>query len=550
MRTLFLPLTLLGLVFSGLIATAQPVADEEGDVVVGTNIVDPSALLDLVATDKGMLVPRMTTAERDAIAAPAEGLLIYNIDDFNFYVWSSASGTPQWDAIVTTGNRLAWLTEGNIDLVDGTDNFLGTTDATPVRLITDNTERITIEVDGDVGINQVTPTAQLEVVGDGTDPAIEANVTTGTAIVARSSSTESPNPALNTGLFATVPSGLNNTAILGIAGTGAPFSVIAGVAGANDGGYGVVGNSVAPGFAGVYGQATSLANPATGVRGTSRAGRAGVFEILDPANTSNAVEISTAGTGDALHVSATGGGDAINATGNIVPGANNTYNLGSSLERWDEIFVNGISSIHLGVDGDEAHITYNDATDIFGLDFNADNIPEFTVNDQGVVTANQIIASGIVPIGGIIMWSGTTPPQDYYLCDGTNGTPNLIGKFVLGTATPGANGNGTTTNGVLTSSTDGAHTHSPGTGNLAAGGFALTGIIPTFPGFSLPGFQLFGGLSLPSPLPNVPAINFPGFNIPAVNPNLPGPATTTSDGDHTHTTAVPYYALAYIMRYQ
>ncbi|MCB0576578.1 MAG: hypothetical protein KDC61_18620, partial [Saprospiraceae bacterium] len=34
---------------------------------------DPSAMLDIKSSDKGMLIPRMTTAERNAIASPAAG---------------------------------------------------------------------------------------------------------------------------------------------------------------------------------------------------------------------------------------------------------------------------------------------------------------------------------------------------------------------------------------------------------------------------------------------------------------------------------------------
>lgn len=39
---------------------------------------DTSAILDLQSTDKGLLIPRMTTAERNSIANPASSLLIYN----------------------------------------------------------------------------------------------------------------------------------------------------------------------------------------------------------------------------------------------------------------------------------------------------------------------------------------------------------------------------------------------------------------------------------------------------------------------------------------
>ncbi|MBK8195897.1 MAG: hypothetical protein IPK76_22840 [Lewinellaceae bacterium] len=48
---------------------------------------DPSAMLDVKSSDKGMLIPRMTTAQRDGIATPAPGLIIYNTTDscFNYY---------------------------------------------------------------------------------------------------------------------------------------------------------------------------------------------------------------------------------------------------------------------------------------------------------------------------------------------------------------------------------------------------------------------------------------------------------------------------------
>mgnify|MGYP001077165972 CR=1 FL=1 len=35
------------------------------------------------------------------------------------------------------------------------------------------------------------------------------------------------------------------------------------------------------------------------------------------------------------------------------------------------------------------------------------------------------------PIGGIVMWNGTTPPTGWNLCDGTNGTPNLTNRFIV-----------------------------------------------------------------------------------------------------------------------
>jgi hypothetical protein len=57
---------------------------------------DASSILELKSTSKGMLTPRMTTAERDAIVLPATGLLIYNTTTgaFNFYdsYWRRVGG--------------------------------------------------------------------------------------------------------------------------------------------------------------------------------------------------------------------------------------------------------------------------------------------------------------------------------------------------------------------------------------------------------------------------------------------------------------------------
>jgi hypothetical protein len=49
-----------------------------GVVGIGTTTPNNSALLDITSTTRGFLPPRMTTAQRDAIASPAAGLVVYN----------------------------------------------------------------------------------------------------------------------------------------------------------------------------------------------------------------------------------------------------------------------------------------------------------------------------------------------------------------------------------------------------------------------------------------------------------------------------------------
>jgi hypothetical protein len=52
-----------------------------GSVGVGTSSPSASALLDITSTTQGFLPPRMTTTQRNAIASPATGLMIYNSTD-------------------------------------------------------------------------------------------------------------------------------------------------------------------------------------------------------------------------------------------------------------------------------------------------------------------------------------------------------------------------------------------------------------------------------------------------------------------------------------
>lgn len=60
------------------------------------------------------------------------------------------------------------------------------------------------------------------------------------------------------------------------------------------------------------------------------------------------------------------------------------------------------------------------------------------VTAGGNVTAGLLIGPGTIPIGGIIMWSGTkdTIPDGWALCDGstanTHVTPNLQNRFIVG----------------------------------------------------------------------------------------------------------------------
>jgi len=100
----------------------------DGNVGIGVDNPDDSAILELGADDKGLLIPRLTQAQRDAINLPQNGLLIYQTDNtkgFHFYNGNNWSNLTDASSIVT---KLDDLIDAKSDS-DGTDNgssiFLG-----------------------------------------------------------------------------------------------------------------------------------------------------------------------------------------------------------------------------------------------------------------------------------------------------------------------------------------------------------------------------------------------------------------------------------------
>ncbi len=135
----------LGYIFIILILTANASIAQQDGVGIGTDYPDAEAILDIQTTQKGILIPRMTTVQRDAISVvngQDDGLLIYNLttDEFNYW-----DGT-QWVAFPGTGSDADWFIES------------GTTAPTSIN---DN-----IFTNGNVGIGNNSPSYALDVSGD------------------------------------------------------------------------------------------------------------------------------------------------------------------------------------------------------------------------------------------------------------------------------------------------------------------------------------------------------------------------------------------------
>ncbi|MFT3908591.1 MAG: hypothetical protein QM737_04150 [Ferruginibacter sp.] len=69
-------------------------------VGIGVAPPDPSAMLHVQDTAKGMLIPRMTAAQRAAIPSPAEGLLVYETSDLGKGFWYFTNG--QWKSFANS----------------------------------------------------------------------------------------------------------------------------------------------------------------------------------------------------------------------------------------------------------------------------------------------------------------------------------------------------------------------------------------------------------------------------------------------------------------
>lgn len=160
-----------------------------------------------------------------------------------------------------------------------------------------------------------------------------------------------------------------------------------------------------------------------------------------------------------------------------------------------------------------------------------------TNNTQIATTAfATTVAAAAFPVGGIIMWSGSVAsiPSGWVLCNGSNGTPDLRNRFVVGAgSTYAVDATGGSADAVVVS-----HTHTA-TSTVTDPGHTHT---PLYNGFASIGFS---GTS--SQYKSVDENITTSLN--SANTGITVATTNASTGvSGTNANLPPYYALAYIMK--
>lgn len=222
-----------------------------------------SAVLDLTSTTKGLLTPRLTLAQRNAIASPATGLVIYQTDNTpGFYYYNGG----------------AWVSV-----------------AGSASLVLPYAQTVNL------------PSTLFSLTNDGDGTALEGNLTNTTSSIAAVRGV-----IANTapGGFSSAVRGINNgTGGLGIGVWGSQNGSGWGVYGVTPNGLGVYGNSSANGY-GVY----ANSNSGTGLNATSNTGIAANMMIANNANNNSVITASTVGNGTVMNISTTGSGAGLRAS--------------------------------------------------------------------------------------------------------------------------------------------------------------------------------------------------------------------------------------------
>ncbi len=147
------------LLIIALVATAAGSAFAQIKLGDNPGNLNANALLELESSSKGLLLPRMTTAQVATMTSPPDGMMVFNTDSTCITIRRGGV----WRSLCAEGNGQPWSTTGNSN-TDPTSNFVGTKDNQSLVFRTNNAEVMRMLTSGNIGIGTTTPTNKLHIV--------------------------------------------------------------------------------------------------------------------------------------------------------------------------------------------------------------------------------------------------------------------------------------------------------------------------------------------------------------------------------------------------
>lgn len=149
-------------------------ANGQTGIGVGANLIDASAMLDIKATDMGVLIPRMTSTQRSVITSPAKGLFVFDNTTSSFWYYDGSTwvegmgGNSGGSSIWMQNSADAYYSSGNIGIGTNTPSeeltVVGQVKAT---YASDETEYVTIGHGGANGFIETEGDGNLDFRHDG-----------------------------------------------------------------------------------------------------------------------------------------------------------------------------------------------------------------------------------------------------------------------------------------------------------------------------------------------------------------------------------------------
>lgn len=222
-----------------------------------------------------------------------------------------------------------------------------------------------------------------------------------------------------------------------------------------------------------------------------------------------------------------------------------------------DAFPNGNVTLSVGGNVGLGTNTPAHRLDVAGNTRTSDTLMASTGIFSGALVANSFSGNGSVPSGAIIMWSGTTPPAGWVICDGSNGAPDLRGRFIVGSGTNANPASGDINPNYVVGTKGGENMHLLSRSELpkhkhTISTSATDNGIMTIGSSSTTDSQYLSGPGSPSFLnPGSGSENHTSVNSSAHSHSVSGSTgdgTTDGVNGQSHENRPPYYVLTFIMK--